>query len=86
MNILVTGYEGFVGKNLCSHLQTSFNCTLILANRNNFYRKVEKHASNINFIFHLAGENRAKEDKKFIDNNFSNTKFFGDLASIVVMI
>lgn len=75
MNILITGYEGFIGKNLYFHLRYIKDYKLILANRENFEEIIDKYASKIDFVFHLAGENRSNLDQKFIQNNVLNTKY-----------
>ena len=75
MNILVTGYNGFLGKNLCLHLHSLVNCKLILANKENFEEVLDKNASKIDYVFHLAGENRSIEGQNFINNNVLNTKY-----------
>ena len=73
MNVLITGYDGFIGKNLCSHLNFLEGLNLILANRNNFEKVIDKFASKIDYVFHLAGENRSSQEEEFINNNVLNT-------------
>ena len=48
MNILITGYDGFIGKNLYSHLNLLEDIDLILANRHNvtWHTKSGKHTPN----------------------------------------
>jgi UDP-2-acetamido-2,6-beta-L-arabino-hexul-4-ose reductase len=75
MNILVTGYKGFIGKNLCFYLSDLNDYKLILANRDNFEEIIDKYASNLDFVFHLAGENRSDLNQSFIKNNVLNTKY-----------
>ena len=75
MNILITGCNGFIGKNLSSHLTYLTDSNLILANRHNFKKIVDEKASILDFIFHLAGENRSNEEQDFINNNVLNTEY-----------
>ena len=75
MNVLITGYDGFIGKNLCSHLNFLEGLNLILANRNNFEKVIDKFASKIDYVFHLAGENRSSQEEEFINNNVLNTNY-----------
>ena len=85
MNILVTGAEGFVGKNLVENLKT------IKQGKNKKYSfpikeifEYDIHTSpdlldtfclKADFVFHLAGVNRPKNREEFIQGNcnFSNT-------------
>ena len=75
MNILITGYDGFIGKNLYSHLNLLEDIDLILANRHNYKNVIDKFVSKIDYVFHLAGENRSNKEEEFINNNVHNTSY-----------
>ncbi|WP_270792433.1 capsular polysaccharide biosynthesis protein CapF [Enterococcus casseliflavus] len=78
MNILVTGANGFVGKNLIAEL------------RNEGYEKVfeydidtpphllDEYCLKADFVFHLAGVNRPKEEEEFMEGNFGFTSVLLD--------
>jgi UDP-2-acetamido-2,6-beta-L-arabino-hexul-4-ose reductase len=73
MNILVTGAKGFIGKNLITHLQ--------LAGSHNIYEydidtdedKLDDYTRDCEFVFHLAGINRPKNEDEFMEGNYGFT-------------
>ena len=72
MNILITGSNGFIGRNLkFSLLEKNFN--IFEFNRNDNLNKLENLIEKSDIIFHLAGENRPKETKLFKVNNIELT-------------
>ena len=80
-NILVTGSEGFIGKNLISHLKYSTNHKVNEFNSMSDIFDLERLINNSDFIFHLAGINRTKNTSKFEDINFGLTKTIFDFVS-----
>ena len=81
MNILVTGANGFVGKNLIANLKN------IKENKNrtrpgivideifeydidNTLEELEEYCQKADFVFNLAGVNRPKDDSEFMKGNF----------------
>ena len=70
MNILITGYNGFIGKNLVHYLEKKNNIKLFKFGKKNNLVDLEKYVKKCQMIFHLAGENRNKNHSQFIDNNF----------------
>ena len=84
MKILVTGANGFIGKNLCMALRNiadgkdrsfgginiekiySFDVDADIALLN-------EYCSDCDFVFHLAGVNRPKEESEFLEGNFGFT-------------
>ena len=74
INIVITGANGFIGKNLLLALKENdyFNVHKIVKNsKNNYIKKILKKSE---FIFHLAGENRPKNKSFFKKNNEEFTK------------
>ena len=67
-NILVTGAEGFIGKNLitCTGIE---NYNLFLYDVNNSQEELKKFIKSSDFIIHLAGINRPKEETEFTLGN-----------------
>ncbi len=80
MNILITGYNGFIGKNLSFFLENKKNIKLFKFGKNNNLRDLENYVKKCEIIFHLAGENRNKKKNQFINNNFKLTK---DLVNLI---
>lgn len=73
MQILVTGSEGFIGKNLVVRLK-ELNIGVVSFNRNNSKDDLADLISNSDFIVHLAGENRPKNEKEYQIVNTGLTK------------
>ena len=68
MKILITGSNGFIGKNLVATLKGTDN-ELILIDRNNSKEDLENGLLKADYIFHLAGINRPKDEKEFFEGN-----------------
>jgi UDP-2-acetamido-2,6-beta-L-arabino-hexul-4-ose reductase len=58
--ILVTGADGFIGKNLCVHLLESGEYEILKFQRDNSDVQLASMVSRADVIVHLAGENRPK--------------------------
>jgi len=73
MKILVTGSAGFVGRNLVLELRNRgheiFRCTLGTTKE-----ELERYTKECEFVFHLAGVNRPKEEKEFFEGNAGFTE------------
>lgn len=81
MNILITGAAGFVGKNLTEALKcirdgkdrTRPGLTigeLYLYDMNSSQALLEEACEKADFVFNLAGVNRPKDEKEFMEGNF----------------
>ena len=68
MNVLVTGSNGFIGKNLIIRLN-ELNIKVLTFTRENSKQDLKEFIKNTNCIVHLAGENRPKDEKDFGDVN-----------------
>lgn len=64
-NILVTGHNGFIGKNLIERLDRMENVNILKFGRGDDSNKLEELLKKADFIYHLAGVNRTKEDLEF---------------------
>ena len=65
-NILVTGANGFIGKNLIEHLKELENINIVKYDINNNEDELKEFVLNADFVFHLAGINRPKDESEFI--------------------
>lgn len=85
MNILVTGANGFIGKNLVATLKnirdkkdTSFavkaQLNIYECTRATNKKTLEMYCEKADIIYHLAGVNRPKEESEFIEGNGDFTK------------
>ena len=81
MKVLITGANGFIGKNLVSHLQELENIEIIKFDKNDDFKVIEDSINDISFIFHLAGVNRPIDNKEFYEGNFDLTKELVDLIN-----
>jgi UDP-2-acetamido-2,6-beta-L-arabino-hexul-4-ose reductase len=74
MEILVTGSNGFVGRNLCSALRTMENVRLSAYDCDNTPSELERILGEAEVIFHLAGVNRPKSEEEFKTGNVGLTE------------
>ncbi len=72
MKILVTGSEGFIGKNLCLALSEQRH-EIISFVRTTSLNEIENLVNKADAIIHLAGENRPKKPEDFETVNFGLT-------------
>lgn len=73
MKILVTGAKGFIGKNLIAELKTTTNHEIFEYDQDTDYSLLQQYCQDANFVFHLAGVNRPKEQSEFMSGNFGFT-------------
>lgn len=85
MNILVTGSSGFVGKNLVAALDNIRQgkdrmhpaCKvdeIFTYDLDTPKQKLDEYAARADFVFHLAGVNRPKDESAFLTGNFGFSK------------
>ncbi len=90
MNILITGAKGFVGRNLTETLKNirdgkdktrniDSSITIFEYDLDTPKEKLDKYCSEADFVFHLAGVNRPKDEKEFMEGNFGFTSELLDL-------
>jgi len=69
MQVLVTGSNGFIGKNLLERLSRIENVTVDSFNKSNSIDTLASKVNKADFIFHLAGVNRPENIKEFYEGN-----------------
>lgn len=69
MSLLITGSEGFIGKNLKTELINRGYKDIDCFDVNSSESDLEKYLKRASFIFHLAGTNRPKNAEEFIKGN-----------------
>ncbi len=79
MKILVTGANGFVGKNLIAELKNRRFNDIFEFTRESDPTILEKYTKECDFVFHLAGVNRPKDEEEFMEGNFGLTSQLLDL-------
>ena len=70
MKILVTGANGFIGKNLIAELKNRKYNTVFEYGRDTDPTLLEEYCKEADFVFHLAGVNRPKEQSEFLEGNY----------------
>jgi len=73
MKILVTGANGFIGKNLIAELQATTDHEVFSYDKNTDPNLLDSYCAKAEFVFHLAGVNRPKEQSEFMEGNFGFT-------------
>ena len=70
MKILITGANGFLGRNLIAELKNSGYRDLFAYDIDTDDALLDKYTKECDFVFHLAGVNRPKNEKEFMEGNF----------------
>lgn len=78
MRVLVTGSEGFIGKNLCISLKRDESIETLEYTKNNKPQELFEFVRSCDFIFHLAGINRPETEQEFFEGNSDLTKTLCD--------
>lgn len=73
MKILVTGAKGFIGKNLVAELKNRKYNDIFEYDRETNPAILDEYCKKADFVFHLAGVNRPKEQSEFMEGNFGFT-------------
>ena len=73
MKILVTGAKGFIGKNLIAELRNRKYTEIFEYDRDTDSSLLDEYCKEADFVFHLAGVNRPKEQSEFMEGNFGFT-------------
>lgn len=73
MNVLVTGANGFIGKNLVVALKSQKCTTVFEYDLDTDLALLDEYCKQADFVFHLAGVNRPKEQSEFIEGNLGFT-------------
>lgn len=80
MNILITGANGFIGKNLVHELKNRGYNELFLVDKETSREELKDFSLKADFVFHLAGINRPKNEEEFKEGNVD---FTSDLLSML---
>ncbi len=74
MRVLITGSNGFIAKNLIVTLMKMPNIEILKYTRDDTKDNLVKLIREADFIFHLAGVNRPKNNNEFYEGNTNLTK------------
>lgn len=72
--ILITGSDGFIGKNLLSHLNKIDGLELLTYDLSNNSQELNNYLKHVDFVFHLAGVNRPVDIEEFKKGNVDLTQ------------
>ncbi|WP_283628140.1 UDP-2-acetamido-2,6-beta-L-arabino-hexul-4-ose reductase [Shewanella baltica] len=78
MKIVVTGSKGFIGKNLCIMLREHGYQDIIEVDRETSQEMLSQYLCEADFVYHLAGINRPKDDSEFQLGNADLTSYIAE--------
>jgi UDP-2-acetamido-2,6-beta-L-arabino-hexul-4-ose reductase len=64
MNVLITGSNGFIAKNLIERLSTLDDIEIMKFSKNHSQTELEEMVLRADIIYHLAGVNRPKDSQE----------------------
>ena len=73
MKVLITGADGFIGKNLRLHLAERKDIEIVCFTRKDTIGDLLTMLDGVEFLFHLAGVNRPQESHEFVTGNVNLT-------------
>lgn len=81
MKVLITGANGFVGKNLRLHLAERKDVEVVCFTREHTAQQLPKLLQGVDFVFHLAGVNRPQDPAEFAVGNTDLTRVLCDAVA-----
>lgn len=78
MKVLITGANGFIGKNLVAHLNERKDVEVICFTREDDVAQLQLLMPEVDFVFHLAGVNRPQSPQEFKTGNTDFTQALCD--------
>ena len=83
MKVLITGANGFVGKNLQLHLAERPDVQAVCFTRSDDLAQLHAMVQGVDFVFHLAGVNRPLDPAEFVSGNTDLTQALCKMVSTV---
>jgi UDP-2-acetamido-2,6-beta-L-arabino-hexul-4-ose reductase len=84
MKVLITGANGFIGRNLQSHLLQRQDIKVVCFGSRDDLSQLPFFLKDVDFVFHLAGVNRPLDEREFDTGNVDLTKAICDaLRSLI---
>lgn len=78
MKLLITGANGFVGRNLCLHLAERRDVDVVCMTRDDPLESLDENLSAVDCVIHLAGVNRPEDPAEFEAGNHRLTAALTD--------
>jgi len=73
MKVLITGADGFIGKNLIAHLRERDDVEILCFTRQEHVSVLKDAVAKVDWIFHFAGVNRPRDVREFQSGNVDLT-------------
>ena len=73
MKVLITGSNGFIGKNLVSNLSLNKEIEIYKYDRESTLEDLNKYTKDCDFVYHLAGINRPNKPEEYMEGNYGFT-------------
>ena len=83
MKVLITGANGFVGRNLQLYLAERRDVHAVCFTRSDDLAKLHAMVQSVDFVFHLAGVNRTLDSAEFVSGNTDLTQALCKVVSTV---
>ena len=83
MKVLITGANGFVGKNLQLHLAERKDVQVVCFTRGDDVGQLPTLLQGVDFVFHLAGVNRPQDPAEFVAGNVDLTRALCQAVGVV---
>lgn len=81
VKVLITGANGFIGKNLQLHLAERQDVEVVRFTREHSVAQLPVLLQGVNFVFHLAGINRPQDMAEFVSGNADLTQALCDAVA-----
>ena len=85
MKVLITGADGFIGKNLQLHLAERKDVQVVCFTRDDDVAQLPDLLQGVEFVFHLAGVNRPQDPQEFVSGNVDLTQALCHAVGAVVV-
>jgi UDP-2-acetamido-2,6-beta-L-arabino-hexul-4-ose reductase len=85
MKVLITGANGFVGKNLQLHLAERKDVQVVCFTRDDDLAQLPALLQGVDFVFHLAGINRPQDPSEFVSGNVDLTQTLCNAVAAVAV-
>lgn len=86
MKVLITGANGFVGKNLQLHLAERQDVEVVCFTREHSTAQLPDLLQGVDFVFHLAGINRPQDPAEFVTGNADLTQALCDVVAEIAKV